>query len=241
MSNSNNSEIINLKSKILILMGPPGSGKGTQAKKLAAFLNYQHLSSGDLIRALLSDPAAEPLEKAEAEKSRQGVLAGDWLIYRLVFREIEKFLAAGQGVILDGAIRNLTQAQEFVKFFTEKNLLPAVQVVWVALSDDEAWERLTKRRVCGACGEIIPYSLETKVLAACPKCGGQLVIRPDDTPEVLRERFVAQGNAAQKPILDFFRQPTVGAYSHTPIAVTEVDGRADIETVFGEIMTRIRE
>lgn len=238
MPNNNNPKIINLKSKILILLGPPGSGKGTQAKKLAAFLNYYHLSTGDLVRAILVDPTADPEEKKETAKSRQGVLVGDWLIYRLTFREIEKNLEQGRGVILDGAIRNLTQAQEFAKFFTEKNFWPEVKVIWIALSDAEAWERLTKRRVCLSCQEIIPYLPETRDLKNCPKCKGELAIRPDDNPEALKKRFAEQGNAAQKPIIDFFRVK-VGANNHSPVVI-EVDGRPKIEEVFEEIMTQIR-
>lgn len=226
MPNNDNSKIINHKSKILILMGPPGSGKGTQAKKLAIFLNYYHLSTGDLARAILADPQADPAEKKEAEKSRQGLLVGDWLIYRLAFREIEKNLQAGRGVILDGAIRNLAQAQKFGGFFTEKNFWPEVKVIWIDLPDDEARERLTKRRVCLSCNEIIPYLSETKYLKNCPKCGGELAVRPDDNPEVLKKRFSEQGALAQKPILDFFAGRG---------AILSVDGRPAIEKVFEEM------
>lgn len=217
-------------------MGPPGSGKGTQAKMLAEKFGYQHLSTGDLIRAILADPAADPEEKKEAEKSRVGQLAADWLIYRLTFREIEKNLSKGRGVILDGAIRNLAQAKEFGRFFEEKGLWDKVRVVWVALSDEEAWERLTKRRVCASCGEIIPYLPAAKDLKVCPKCGGKLAARSDDNPEALKKRFVEQGNVAQKPILDFFRA-NVGANGRSP--VIEIDGRPDIEMVFGEILEKI--
>lgn len=208
-------------------MGPPGSGKGTQAKCLGAFLNFKHISSGDLVRRLLGNPAADVEEKKEAEKSRQGVLAADWLIYQLVFREIERALQIGQGVILDGVIRNLEQAKEFFKFFTDKKWLDEVRVVWISLSDEEAMERLIKRRICVKCGEIVAYSLATKDLFACPKCGGGLAVRPDDNAETLKKRLEIQGTTAQQPILEFFR--TSG------VPVVEVDGRPAIDKVLENI------
>ncbi len=197
--------------QIIIMMGSPGSGKGTQAKKLGEILGYTQLSTGDLLRAILADPAADPKEKAEAEKSRQGILAADWLIYRLIFCEIERNLSEGRGVILDGAIRNLAQAQEFGRFFEEKNLWEKVKVVWIALSGEEALARLLKRQEA----------------------------RPDDDPEIMKKRFVEQGNQAQKPILDFFRNKNVGAYNNTPVLV-EVDGRPSIDVVAEEILTVLK-
>lgn len=208
-------------------MGPPGSGKGTQAKRLGAFLNYKHISSGDLVRRMLASDAADAEEKKEVAKSRQGLLVADWLIYRLVFREIEKNLQIGQGVILDGVIRNLEQVKEFFKFFTEKKWLKEVKVIWISLSDKDAMERLTNRRVCVKCNEIAAYLPETKNLSACPKCNGELVIRQDDNVETLTKRLEIQGTVAQQPILEFFRENRV------PVA--EVDGRPAIEKVFENI------
>lgn len=208
-------------------MGPPGSGKGTQAKRLGAFLNFKHVSSGDLVRQMLAGDATDAEEKKEVEKSRQGLLVADWLIYKLVFKEIEKNLQAGQGVILDGVIRTLEQAEEFFKFFSEKKWLEEVKVVWISLSDAEAIERLTKRRVCVKCNEIVAYLLETKDLSVCPKCNGELAIRPDDNIETLTKRLEIQGTAAQQPILDFFRAKGV--------LVAEVDGRPAIDKVFENI------
>lgn len=208
-------------------MGPPGSGKGTQANRLGAFLNFKHISSGDLVRRMLASDSADAKEKKEVAKSRQGILVADWLIYKLVFKEIEKNLQAGQGVILDGVIRTLEQAKEFFKFFVEKKWLEEVKVVWISLSDKDAMERLTKRRVCVKCNEIVAYLPETKDLSVCPKCNGELVIRQDDNVETLTKRLEIQGTAAQQPILEFFRAKGV------PVA--EVDGRPAIDKVLENI------
>ena len=137
-------------------MGPPGSGKGTQAKKIATKYNYAHISSGDLLRALSLQSELNAVEKEALEQMKAGNLVSDDLIYKLVFDKIESELASGKGVVLDGAIRNLDQVKGFESFFEKKNLVEEVLVIEVVLSDEESFNRLASRRVCDNCGEIIP-------------------------------------------------------------------------------------
>ncbi len=165
--------------KIIIMIGPPGSGKGTQAKKIASKYGYAHLSTGDLLRALAGKPELNSLEKEAVAQMKSGELVSDKLIYQLVFGEIEKNIAAGIGVVLDGAIRNLEQAQGFQKFFEEKNLATEVLAIEIALSDKESWKRLTKRR--------------------------DLENRSDDDPQIIKERIAKQGNVVLKPIINFYK------------------------------------
>lgn len=190
--------------KIVIFLGPPGSGKGTQAKIMAQKYSYGHISTGDLLRVLSNNENAPDDEKQALADMKAGKLVADWLIYRLAFREIEKNLAAGRGVILDGAIRNLEQAKKYQEFFKEKKLDKEVLTVEVALSDEEAFNRLTRRRLCKKCGEIIPWLPTTKDLSACQKCGGELVMRADDNEAVIKQRIVDQGNTTLKPILEYY-------------------------------------
>jgi len=191
--------------KIIIMIGPPGSGKGTQAKKIAAKYNYGHISTGDLIRALGARTDLDSRDKEIIENTvKKGMLAPDELIYRLTFREIDKNLAEGRGVVLDGAVRNVAQAAEFQKFFDSRNLGGEAVAIEIALSDEDAYDRLAKRRVCGSCGEIIPWLPETKGITSCPKCGGTLSIRQDDDPEVIKKRIAEQGNKALAPILEYY-------------------------------------
>lgn len=212
--------------KIIIMMGPPGSGKGTQAKKIAAKYGYSHISTGDLLRSLATQPELNTSEKEAVEQMKAGNLVSDKLIYRLVFDRIEKEISAGRGVVLDGAIRNLEQAQGFQDFFEEKSYAKEVLVLQIALSDEEAFNRLTKRRVCMECGEIIPWLASTKDLKSCPKCGGQLQIRQDDDPKIIEERIKKQGNAALDPIINFYKDLGV---------LVEVDGNQAIEDVEKDI------
>ncbi len=212
--------------KIIILIGPPGSGKGTQAKRLAAKYHYGHISTGDLLRVLDADPAGAPEEKKALAEMKQGKLVADWLIYRLSFRAMDKFLSAGQGVVLDGAIRNAAQAGEYQKYFTDKKMADEVAAVEVALTDEESFNRLTKRRMCWQCGELIPWLPATRDLTACPKCGGELIARQDDSAEVVKKRILEQGNAALRPIVEYYRNLGI---------LRVVDGMKDIEGVWSEI------
>lgn len=212
--------------KIIILLGVPGSGKGTQAKRLAEKYGYEHISTGDLLRALSKDKNADAKEKQALEDMKTGKLVPDWLVYKLTFRAIEKQLNQGRGVVLDGAIRSLDQAREYQKFFEEKKLEKEVLAIEVALSDEESFNRLTKRRVCAKCGELIPWLLTTKNLNVCPKCGGELIMRQDDDEKVIRNRIVEQGNGALEPIAEYY--DGLGL-------LERVDGERDIGDVEEEI------
>lgn len=201
-------------------MGPPGSGKGTQAKKIAIKYNYAHISSGDLLRALSLKSDLNQVETEALEQMKAGNLVSDSLIYKLVFDKIESELALGKGVVLDGAIRNLDQVKGFESFFKDKKLTGEVLVIEVELSDEESFNRLAARRVCSSCGEIIPA--KDSALTQCPKCGGNLVVRADDNSDIVKQRIEKQGNQAMAPIIDF--------YKNLGVLVT-VDGSKTIEEV----------
>lgn len=212
--------------KIIVLMGVPGSGKGTQARKMAAKYGYAHISTGDLLRALDVDPQGDSGDKKMLANMKAGKLVPDQLIYKLAFKEIEKNLQLGKGVILDGAIRNLEQAKEYQKFFIKNNLPGEMEVIEIKISDESSWNRLTKRKVCPKCGFILPYSLENESKTKCPDCSGELVVRKDDNPEAIKQRIIDQGNHAIKSILDFYRE--------LGLLVT-VDGEVNIDKVDEEI------
>ena len=214
---------------------------------MAQKYNYGHISTGDLLRALDADPNGDLTDKQKLAEMKSGKLVSDELIYKLAFKAIDKYLGAGQGVVLDGAIRNVEQAKKYQEYFVNKNLQDEVVVLEIKLSDESSFNRLTKRRLCKSCGLILPYSFENDPSTIrqahgaeqsrstgsgqekkfdCPECGGELYMRSDDNPEIARKRIAEQGNASIGPILDFYR--VLGM-------LVSVDGEPSIEKVNDEV------
>ncbi len=212
--------------KIIIFIGPPGSGKGTQAKRLVTKYGYGHISTGDLLRALQQEQNVAPKIAAALEGMKQGELVTDWLIFELVFAEIKKCITAGRGVVLDGAIRTPAQAQGYQDFFAREGLLHEVVAIEIKLSDEVAMGRVFKRKICSKCGEIYPSATSSVIPEACTKCGGKLIVRADDNEEILRNRFKTQGESANAPLRTFY---TDHKLLHT------VDGESVVEKVEHDI------
>lgn len=210
--------------KIIIFLGPPGSGKGTQAKKIVDKFGYGHISTGDLLRKLQKQVGVALDEKEALESMKEGKLVPDWLIYRLAFKAIESNIDEGKGVVLDGAIRNVAQAEEYHKFFNQKAVEKEVEVIEVTMPDEESFGRLAGRKMCEKCGEIVPKFLAES--GVCSKCGSNLITRPDDSEEIVRKRLEEQGNAAITPIREYYIE--LGMY-------VAVDGMKSIEEVESEI------
>lgn len=221
-----------MKKKIIILLGVPGSGKGTQAKRLAEAYGYVHVSTGDLLRAMAGDPhtAGEDLEKLS--RMTEGKLVHDDLIYRVAFSAIEHALTTNTGVVLDGAIRTLSQAEAFENFFKKIGVEDDVLAIEIQLSDDTIMKRLTQRRICSTCGFIVGYSKENQSVAECPKCGGHLVVRADDDPLTVKRRIQDQGNAAIQPIASYYEDRKL---------LVRIDGEQSPDTVTHEVQSVIEQ
>lgn len=217
--------------KIIIFIGPPGSGKGTQAKNIARKYNYAHISSGDLLRRYEAESGIPEEDRKAIAAMHKGDLVPDWLIYKLAFKEILSSLEKESGVVLDGAIRTLKQAEDFEEFFAQNNITHEVLAIEIFLTDEESFRRMTMRKICLSCGEIYPNKESKDIPEKCKKCSGELGVRADDKEEVIRHRIELQGNKANETIREFYK--ILGR-------LETIDGMKTIEEVVEEVDAIIR-
>jgi adenylate kinase len=189
----------------VMLMGPPGSGKGTQAVRIAERYSVPHISTGDTLRAAVK--AGTPLGRQVAETLASGGLVSDALITSLV-RERLSAPDTGAGCVLDGFPRTAAQAEALDTMLDRSALI----VVLLIAADGEIVRRLASRRICDACAITQSVSDDTDPdSAACPYCGGNLLRRPDDHPDTIRRRLATYA-AFATPVIEFYRgRRTFGA------------------------------
>ncbi|MEP6914790.1 MAG: adenylate kinase [Acidobacteriota bacterium] len=182
----------------LVLIGPPGSGKGTQALRLAERYAVPHISTGDILRGAVR--ARSPLGLQVAATLASGALVGDALMTHLVRERLAKRDAAG-GFVLDGFPRTVVQARAL-------DQMPAAQTLMIALiavADEEIVRRLGSRRVCDNCRITQSVSTaEDPDAEACPYCGGRLVRRQDDDPDTVRHRLATYATFTD-PVIAYYR------------------------------------
>jgi len=179
----------------LVLVGPPGAGKGTQAQFLAAHYSIPHISTGDIFRANLK--ASTPLGLQAKGYMDSGQLVPDEVTNEMVKDRLTHDDTAN-GFLLDGFPRNTVQAEVLRTYLAEKNI-PLDAVLELAIDNEIIIKRLSSRRTCKECGA--PASPE---LAQCASCGGQLYQREDDKEEVIAKRLSVYEQQTA-PIVDFYR------------------------------------
>jgi adenylate kinase len=206
----------------LIFIGPPGSGKGTQAKRLAAQHGVPHISTGDMLREAIAD--GTELGQKAAPIMASGALVPDDLMIGIIRDRLAK-PDAERGFILDGFPRTVVQAEK-LDGIVAGNGGDKLRVLQLLVPDEAIVNRIALRRSCSNCGAI--YHLENKPPAndsVCDRCGAEVIARPDDNETAVRKR------------LEAFHQQTVpvATYYKTKSALREVDGIGPIDEVFERI------
>ena len=201
----------------VILMGPPGSGKGTQAASLAEELGVRSVSSGDLFR----DHQRRNTELGQLARSymEKGVYVPDDVTIGMIMEWIDD-PDHSAGFVLDGFPRTQAQAQALDDSISDRGGID--HVVLISVSDEELVRRLGGRVICGECQ--IPYNLNSsppRVEGKCDDCGGGLYQRDDDKAEVVAKRIEVYNRETQ-PILDYYRESGI---------LSDVDGERSVELV----------
>lgn len=207
----------------IIMLGAPGAGKGTQAKKIADKYQIPHISTGDIFRANIKN-GTELGQKAKAYMD-QGLLVPDDLTLDLIMDRFQEPDCAN-GYVLDGFPRTIPQAEALTKALSDKGE-SIDYAINVEVPDDNIITRMSGRRACLACGAT--YHIvhnPARVEDVCDRCGEKLVLRDDDKPETVKKRLDVYHSQTQ-PLIDYYTKEG---------KLAEVDGTQEMEDVFAAIV-----
>lgn len=213
---------------VVILLGPPGVGKGTQGVLLTDALGWSHVATGDLLRAAVRE--GTELGKEAQKFMEAGELVPDDVIVGMVKDHLGG-IGGDQGVVLDGFPRTLPQAEAL------SGVLPEVgrvvdRVVVLEASDDVLVKRLSGRRSCPGCGAVFNVHFnQSAEEGRCDRCGEELVHRSDDNPETVQNR------------LDVYRaqtEPLIRFYEGTDSLVVSVEAEGDVDGIQSEVRAAVR-
>ena len=206
----------------VVMLGAPGAGKGTQAKKIAAKYSIPHISTGDIFRANIKN--GTELGKKAKTYMDQGLLVPDELVVDLVVDRVNQEDCAN-GYVLDGFPRTIPQAEALTKALAGQGQ-KLDYAIDVDVPDENIVRRMGGRRACVGCGAT--YHLEyapPKQDGICDTCGGELILRDDDKPETVTKRLGVYHEQTQ-PLIDYYTNAGI---------LKRVDGTVDIDEVFQAI------
>lgn len=218
---------------VVLFLGPPGSGKGTQADFIAAeFPRFVHFDTGHEIEKVLTDPKKkdDPEIQMEYEKFRKGLLADTPWTIRIVEDAVRRIAANGQSIIFSGSPRSRQEAEMLIPFLREVYGEASILALHILASEETSIFRNTRRRVCKECALPLMWSEENEKLAFCPRCGGELMTRVLDTEETIRQRLIEYRHVTES-ILPFFVALGIPVY--------EVNGEQPPEKVTQDIIASV--
>jgi adenylate kinase len=210
----------------LVFLGPPGVGKGTQAKRLSADRRLAHVSTGDMLREAIRQGTPVGL-RAKAAMDR-GELVPDTVVIDLI-KERLRAADAQRGVVLDGFPRTVEQARA-LDLMLKSSGLSLDAVVSFACSREKIIERLSGRRVCRKCGGNYHLTyMPPRTAGRCDQCGGELIQRDDDRPEAIAQRLEVYEHQTA-PLIQYYQQGAI---------LREVSAEGDVEAIASEVKTLV--
>lgn len=212
----------------ILLMGPPGAGKGTQAESLVDEYKIPHISTGDMFRAAVKQ--GTELGKEAKRYMDAGGLVPDVVTIGIVREGLSK-PECGKGFILDGFPRTTEQAEALDGILKDAGI-KLTAVLNIEVPDSDLVERVTGRRICKSCGATYHVSFNpTKVEGVCDKCGGTLYQRDDDKEETVKNRLKAY-HSQTEPLISYYKAQ--GVY-------VEIDGTQAIDKVYADVKASLEE
>ena len=204
----------------LVLLGPPGAGKGTHAGVLCKNYSLMHMSTGDLLREAVKNNTAEGV-KAKSYMDK-GELVPDKIVAGMITEKLKKENVS-TGFILDGFPRTKNQAQILEAVLNDLNL-PLDMVLYFDTSEETILKRLTGRRICRSCGKIFHITnIPPKKEGICDVCEGELYQRNDDKEETIKNRIEVY-NKQTSELIDYYQQKKI---------LSKVSGDLDVDELFG--------
>ncbi len=208
-----------------IFLGPPGSGKGTQAKVLAQKINAFYFGMGDLIRDEIEKKSKIGIKFKRISEKDRSVLIPEGLITQFATGKIKE-LPKDKTVIFDGYPRTIFQAEELERNLPQQKLA----VFNINVNEKNLISRLSTRRICSVCGKIF-FRADLTGQQVCDVCGGKLIQRQDDKPEIIKKRIDVYNKETQ-PLINYFAKQNI---------LINIDGDPEITLVEKEIWDKVNE
>ena len=218
-----------MKTKRLLIMGPPGAGKGTQAANIVEKYGVCHISTGDMFRSAIKNGTA--MGKLAQSYMEKGELVPDSVTVGIVKERLALEDCKNQGFLLDGFPRNLDQAYALDTILSELGYsLDAV--IDVSVENEILINRIIGRRICRTCGATFHVEFnKPKTEGVCDACGGELYVRKDDTRETAENRLSVYSSQTQ-PLLDFYKGRGL---------LVSINGDQAVDKVFADIVNQLGE
>lgn len=212
--------------KHLIIMGPPGSGKDTQGKRISEKQRIPLISSGDALRDEIANGTV--IGRKFQELIAKGLLVPDEVMFEFIDNLLSKY-DLSEGFIFNGFPRTIPQA-EFIDCYLKKRNIEIDKVVYLNVLDEEILRRISGRRTCKNCGSVFNlYYSKPNIDGKCDNCGGELFQREDDSEESVLKR-ISVYKKSTLPLIDYFREKKL---------LTEIDGNCTPEEVINRILEAI--